>query len=100
MAVYYKSHYHGKRTASGRTFSNEELVAAHPHYPLGTIVKVTNLENSRALEVTIIDRGISRQNQADGIIIDLSQRAARELRFFKKGKTRVRVEVLQWGAKK
>lgn len=73
------------------------LTAAHPTYPFGTRVRVTNLANRRHTIVTIVDRGPSDANRADGVIIDLSQGAAERLRFVREGRTRVRVDVVAWG---
>lgn len=71
------------------------MVAAHPRYPFGTLVRVTNLANGRSVEVRIVDRGPARQPQAEGVIIDLSRRAAETLGFVQQGRTRVRLEVLE-----
>jgi rare lipoprotein A len=73
------------------------MVAAHPSYPFGTVLRVTNLENGRQVSVRILDRGPTRRLQADGVIIDLSRRAAEVLGFIQRGRTRVRLEVLEWG---
>ncbi len=79
----------GARTASGVAFDPHRLVAAHRTLPFGSRVTVTNLENGRAVEVTIVDRGPHRR----GRIIDLSPRAARALGFIGAGTARVRVEI-------
>jgi rare lipoprotein A len=98
-AVFYSQKYSGNKTTSGRFFSNVQYVAAHPKYPLGTVVKVTNLKNQRSVLVRIIDRGISKENQNEGIIIDVSQEAAKALGFINQGKAKVKVEVVEWGNK-
>jgi len=59
-------------------------------------VKVTNLANGRSVQVRVQDRGPARQPRAEGVIIDLSQNAAERLGFIKQGRTRVRLEVLEW----
>jgi len=97
LASYYGTRLHGEETASGEILDSRELVAAHPTYPFDTIVRVTNLENGRSVEVRIIDRGPARPHRADGVIIDLSTGAAKQLRFLRDGRTEVRVEVLRWG---
>jgi rare lipoprotein A len=74
------------------------MVAAHPSYPFGTLVRVTNLKNGRSVRVRIVDRGPARGPRDDGVIIDLSRAAAEALDFVREGRTRVRVEVLRWGA--
>lgn len=96
-ASYYGARFHGRRTASGRKFNMNALVAAHPRWPFGTVVRVTNLKNKRSVNVQVIDRGPARSAQRRGVIIDLSRRAAQTLGFIKQGKTDVRLEVLAWG---
>jgi rare lipoprotein A len=98
MATYYGERFHGRATASGEIFDMNDMVAAHPSYPAGTVARVTNLENGRDVEVRIIDRGPTRQHQRRGVIIDVSKGAAEELDFIEDGRVRVRVEVLEWGA--
>jgi rare lipoprotein A len=97
LASYYSRRFEGKETASGETFRNQELVAAHPSHPLGTRVRVTNLENGTSVVVRITDRGASRENRQEGVIIDVSQAAATQLNMKKDGRVRVRVQVLEWG---
>lgn len=99
IASFYGSGLHGKRTASGERFDKTAMVAAHPTLPFGTRVRVTNLGNGRSEEVRIIDRVPPRESQRRGVIIDVSEQAANKLGFRKKGKTRVKVEVLEWGEK-
>lgn len=87
----------GHMTANGEKFSPYALSAAHKHLPLPTNVKVTNLSNNRSIVVRVNDRGPfpSRHNPNSGKrIIDLSMGAAKKLGFYKKGTTRVRVEVI------
>ena len=97
LASYYAKRLEGKETASGDTFRNDELVAAHRSYPFGTRVRVTNLENGESVVVRITDRGASKENRREGVIIDLSQAAATRLKMKKDGRVRVRVQVLEWG---
>jgi rare lipoprotein A len=61
--------------------------AAHPSLPLGTCVQVVNLSNGRHVDVRINDRG----PYVPGRTIDLSYRAARELRMVGDGVTPVRI---------
>lgn len=97
LASYYGPGFHGQATASGETFDKHALVAAHPHYPLGTRARITNLANQQSVIVRVIDRGPTRENQAEGVIIDLSEGAATSLQILEAGRSRVRVEVLAWG---
>lgn len=64
-------------TASGEDTSSEYFTAAHRTLPFGTLVYVKNEENGRSVVVRVTDRGPF----VSGRIIDVSQIAARELRF-------------------
>ena len=97
FATYYAGRFNGRTTASGTTFDNRAMVAAHPAYPFGTVVRVTNLANARTVNVAIVDRGPARGPRGSGVIIDLSRAAAQSLDFVRSGRTRVRLEVLSWG---
>jgi rare lipoprotein A len=97
LASYYGKGFHGKTTASGVRFDMNAMVAAHPTYPFGTRVRVTNMTTRKSVQLRIVDRGPARSARADGVIIDVSQGAAVHLGFIRAGRTRVRVEVLEWG---
>jgi len=99
LASYYGREFHGKITASGIRFNMNAMVAAHPSYPFGTVLRVTNLSNRRSATVRVVDRGPAPRLQADGLIIDLSHRAAEVLGFVARGRTRVRLDVLTWGSR-
>ena len=86
-ASWYGSYFDGKETASGEPFDMYDLTAAHPTLPLGTMVKVTNLRNGRAVVVRVNDRGPYVNNR----VIDVSRAAARYLGFETRGTARVRV---------
>lgn len=87
-ASWYGPGFHGRRTASGQTFNQHGLTAAHPRLPFGSRARVTNLHNGRTVEVTINDRGPYR----GGRIIDLSRAAAKRIAM--NGTAPVRVTVL------
>jgi rare lipoprotein A len=89
-ASWYGDYFEGKETASGEPFNMYDLTAAHPTLPLGTMVKVTNLRNHRAVVVKINDRG----PVVPGRIIDLSYSAAQALQFKDKGLQTVRLDVV------
>jgi len=97
LASYYGPGFDGKLTASGVRLDMHAMVAAHPTYPFGTMVRVTNLITGRAVRVRILDRGPAAGPRAAGVLIDLSYGAAQALGFVRDGRTRVRLEVLQWG---
>ena len=74
-ASYYHNRFNGRRTASGKRFSNNKYTAAHKKLPFGTKVKVTNEANGKFVIVEITDRGpFSKARE-----IDLSRKAFMEL---------------------
>ena len=97
-ATFYSRAFHGRRTASGERYDERALTAAHPSWPFGTMVRVTEIESGRSVVVRITDRGPVASRRRSGVIIDLSRAAARRLRIVEEGRTRVRLEVLEWGA--
>lgn len=90
-ASWYGKPFHGRQTANGEVYDQNELTAAHQTLPLPSVVRVTNLENGRSLVLRVNDRGPF----ISGRIIDVSRRAAQLLKFHRQGTTRVRVEVLE-----
>ncbi len=81
----------GKNTASGETFDMYGLSAAHRTLPLGTIIRVTNLDNFKSVKVKINDRGPFVKSW----ILELSYGAAKELGFVDKGTARVKIETVE-----
>ena len=88
MASWYGPGFHGRKTASGERFNQNKLTAAHRKLPLGSEVKVTNLENGRTITVEINDRG----PYAKGRVLDLSKAAAKKLGMVDDGVAKVRIE--------
>lgn len=88
-ASYYANSLSGNTMACGGTYRPWKMVAAHRTHPCGTRLKVRNRANGRVVYVTVRDRG----PYADGRILDLSRRAARRLRFLRRGVTRVRAVI-------
>jgi len=87
-ASFYAKKFEGRNTASGEKFSNKNFTAAHRTLPFGTLVKVTNLSNSKTVVVRINDRGPFIK----GRIIDLARIAADSLDFIQAGWAMVKVE--------
>jgi rare lipoprotein A len=91
IAAWYGKELHGQKTASGETFDMNALTAAHRTLPLGTIIRVTNLDNFKSIKVKINDRGPFVKSR----ILDLSLSAAKELGFAEQGIARVKLETLE-----
>jgi len=95
LASWYGPGFHGQETASGEIFDQRAMVAAHRFLPLGTVIRVTNLENRRRVVLRVIDRGPYGRNFRKGTIVDVSRGAARRLGFLRDGLVPVRLEVLR-----
>ncbi|HIK28050.1 MAG TPA: septal ring lytic transglycosylase RlpA family protein [Oscillatoriaceae cyanobacterium M7585_C2015_266] len=80
-ASWYGPYFHGRLTATGETFNQNELTAAHPSLPFDTYLKVTNLKNGKQVIVRVNDRG----PYVDDRILDLSREAARSLNSLEAG---------------
>ncbi len=87
-ASWYGPAHQGKETASGETFDQNKLTAAHPTLPMGTKAVVTNLKTGKSVAVTINDRGPF----VKGRKIDLSRAAAQKIGMVGKGVTKVKIE--------
>jgi rare lipoprotein A len=90
IASYYGKGFHGRKTANGERFNMKAMTAAHRTLPLGTIVRVENLENHHFAVLKVNDRGPFIK----GRILDVSQGAAKVLGFARQGVTQVKVTPL------
>lgn len=93
VASWYGKDFHGKKTANGEIYNMYDLTAAHRTLPFGTVVRVTNLENGKSVQVRINDRG----PYIHGRLIDLSYAAAKKLDFVQYGTAQVRLQVITFG---
>ncbi|RAJ85475.1 rare lipoprotein A [Chitinophaga dinghuensis] len=87
-ASYYADSFDGKKTASGETFRQNSLTAAHPNLPFGTKVRVLNISNGRSVKVRINDRGPFTK----GRMIDVSKKAAKKLGMVSTGVATVQIK--------
>ncbi|MFP5078871.1 septal ring lytic transglycosylase RlpA family protein [Pedobacter sp. JCM 36344] len=87
FATYYARKFEGRKTTSGIRYRGKNLTAAHLTLPFGTIVTVTNLDNGKTVDVVVNDRGPHSKKY----MIDLSEAAAKQLGFFKKGQSHVEI---------
>jgi rare lipoprotein A len=91
IASWYGPGYHGRRTASGEVFDQDDLTAAHYNWAFGTRVEVTLFSTGRSVVVRVNDRFPPFK----GRLIDLSRGAARRIGLVGPGTGRVRVEVVE-----
>jgi rare lipoprotein A len=79
----------GHRTTSGQRYDPNALTATHGTLPVGTHVRVTNLENGKSVVVVVNDRMSSHGK----IIMDVSRRACKELQFGPSREAKVKLEL-------
>jgi rare lipoprotein A len=91
IASWYGAPYHNRRGSNGEIYDMHALTAAHRTFPLGSIVRVTNLSSGESVIVRITDRGPF----IEGRIIDLSRAAAEKIGLIRRGTGEVRVELLR-----
>jgi rare lipoprotein A len=82
-------------TASGEKFNKNELTAAHRTLPFGTRLRVTDVDTGRSVTVRVNDRGPFVR----GRVVDVSASAAETLGITGKGVAKVKVDVVEAGAK-
>lgn len=86
VASWYGADRQGHKMANGKKFDRRAFTAACWFYPLGTKVRVVNLDNGNAVTVVITDRG---PNHRLNRMVDLSEAAAQQLGYIDQGLTRV-----------
>jgi rare lipoprotein A len=94
IASWYGGYFHGRLTANGERYDQDDLTVAHRTLPFNTFLKVTNLENNKSVIVRVNDRGpyISPRN------LDLSRTAARCLGSEDSGVVPYQAVILQQNA--
>ncbi|MEL6901849.1 MAG: septal ring lytic transglycosylase RlpA family protein [Cyanobacteria bacterium J06606_4] len=71
-ASWYGPYFHGRATANGETYDQNDLTVAHKSLPFGTQLKVRNLDNGKTVVLRVNDRGPYVGDR----ILDLSKAAA------------------------
>ncbi len=94
LASWYGPGFHGQHMANTEIYNMYDIVVAHRTLPLGTKVKVTNLENGRSIIAPVLDRGPYVTDAAGNYTreIDLSYAVAEELGTIQRGVVRARIE--------
>lgn len=90
-ASYYGPGFHGKKTASGETFNQNDYTCAHKTLPFGTVLKVVRKDNGASVEVRVNDRGPYVGDR----ILDLSMAAGKKLGLDKVGHAKVTATVIE-----
>jgi rare lipoprotein A len=90
-ASWYGPPYHNRRGSNGEIYDMNAMTAAHRTLPLGSVVRVTNINTGHSAIVRITDRGPF----VPGRIVDLSLAAAKKIDIWHAGIGEVRLELLQ-----
>ena len=90
VASWYGKKFHGRLTSNGETFDMFQVSAAHKSLPIPSVVKVTNLDNGKSIQLRVNDRGPFHDDR----LIDLSFEAAQVLGFANQGTAPVVVEAI------
>ena len=93
VSSWYGPNFHGELTANGEVYDMYGVTAAHKTLTLGTVVRVTNLDNGKSLILRINDRG----PYVDGRILDCSFGAAKKLGFHEQGTANVEIKIIEEG---
>ena len=91
LASWYGPPYHNRRGSNGEVYNMHAMTAAHRTYPLGSIVRVTNVKTGSTALLRITDRGPF----IPGRVVDLSLAAAQKLDVVRPGIAEVKVELMQ-----
>ena len=89
-ASWYGPGFHGNKTSNGEVYDQKGYSAAHKNLPLPSYLKVTNLDNGKAVVVRVNDRGPFHGSR----IIDLSEGAAKAIDMTGKGTATVKLEYI------
>lgn len=90
-ASYYGRGFRGKKMANGETMQPDSNAAASKTLPVGTVAKVTNLDNNKSEVVVVKDRG----PYVEGRIIDVTPKTADKLDMKEDGTAPVAVTPLK-----
>jgi rare lipoprotein A len=89
MASWYGPNYHAHRGANGQLYDQNGISAAHRTLPMGSLIRVTNLQTGQSAIMRITDRGPFVPDR----VIDLSIGAAKAVGVWRPGTAHVRIDV-------
>ena len=93
VSSWYGPNFHGKLTANGEVYDQYGITAAHKTLPLGTVARVTNIDNEKSVILRINDRGPYVGDR----ILDCSYGAAIKLGFKDLGTANVEIKIIELG---
>lgn len=93
IASFYTVKSSGLVTANGERYNENAFTCASMTHKIGTLLKVTNIENGKAVIVRVNDRGGFKKKY--NRVIDLTPRAFSAIGNLKQGLLKVKVEVMK-----
>jgi rare lipoprotein A len=91
MASWYGPPYNRRRGANGEVYDQNAISAAHRTLPMGSLIRVTNLQTGQSATMRITDRGPFVPDR----VLDLSVGAAKAVGVWRPGTARVRIDVYE-----
>lgn len=88
-ASWYGPPYHNHRGANGQIFDQNALSAAHRTLPMGSLIRVTNMQTGQSAVMRVTDRGPFVQDR----VLDLSVASAKLVGVWRPGTANVRIDV-------
>jgi rare lipoprotein A len=92
-ASYYADKFHGRPTSTGEKYDKNDLTAANKDFPVGSILRVTRVDDGRSVDVRVNDCGPHRK----GRVVDLSRAAAEKIGLVRDGVTQVELKLIRLG---
>lgn len=89
-ATYYSDAFHGKVMRSGAIYDMNKLTCASNTHPIGTKLKVTNVDNGKSVIVKVSDTGSFRK-----VTLDLSKKAFSKIAELEQGVINVKIKVVR-----
>lgn len=95
VASWYGGSFHGKKAADGSVYNQNGLTAAAaPHIKMGSVLKVTNLNNNKSVIVKVTDRGAFYKAKYGYRTLDLSKGAFSKIAPLRQGVAKVKIQKL------
>ena len=91
-ASWYGESWNGRKTASGEIFDSSKNTCAHNKLKMGTVIKVTNIENGKSVTCKVNDRGGFAKY---GRILDMSKGSFSVIGDVNKGVIKVRIDIIK-----
>lgn len=91
IASWYGPPYNNRRGANGKIYDQNAITAAHRTLPMGSLIRVTNLQTGQSAMMRITDRGPFVPDRT----LDLSVGAAKAVGVWRPGTARVRIDVFE-----